>query len=43
MMNPKRKGMYRGGIFIGLAVALLLDLKYKGLFYRMIRPKEVQS
>ena len=43
MMNPKRKGMYGGVVFIGLAIALLLDLKYKGLFYRMICPKKVQS
>lgn len=39
-MNSERKNMYRGIAFVGLALALLLDLKYKGLVYRMIFQKE---
>jgi hypothetical protein len=38
-----QKNKYAGLVVTGLAVGLLLDIKYKGLVYRLFVPKKVQG
>lgn len=42
MMN-KNKNTITGFVLFTLSIALLLDIKYKGLFYRLFAPKRVHS